>query len=185
MFLSVPPAVVYTIGAALAFDMALILLLLKRYGDLVRAFNEGAPQPRAGGGLPVGARIPEFSVVGVTGETISRARLAGGGIVAFLSVQCAPCHEQAPRLASLAANEDSRRRPVLAVIAGPAEHTAEVLEVLGNRIPAVREDFHGPLARLFHVGRFPTYLEFDDDGLITGVVHTVDLLSRSPLAATA
>ena len=188
--MSVPTAVFYVLGAIVAVDTALVLLLLKRYGQVVRALNERsrapmAPMVRVSEPLPAGSPLPEFSAHSVGGVPVSAAEFTGaGGIIAFFGAQCAPCHAQAPTIAALAAAPE-RVGPMLAVVSGPAEDAAEILELLGDALPVVHEGHHGPVARSFQVSRYPTFFEVDLAGTITNVVHVVDALSGAMAPAAA
>ena len=185
--MSVPAAVFYVLGAIVAVDTALVLLLLKRYGQVVRALKERsrAPLVRTSEPLPAGSPLPEFSAHSVGGVPVSAAEFTGaGGIIAFFGAQCAPCHAQAPTIAALAAAPEGAG-PVLAVVSGPAEDAAEILELLGDALPVVHEGHHGPVARSFQVSRYPTFFEVDVAGTITNVVHVVDALSGAMAPAAA
>ena len=184
--MSVPAPVVYVLGLILAVDTALILLLLRRYGQVVRALAE-RPAQRVREPLPVGAQLPTFTVESADGSRLTQEDFAGtGGVIAFFGAQCAPCHAQAPVLAAMAASSvPDVAGPVLAVIAGEAGEAVELLGSLDGAVPVALEDFRGPLGRSFRVARYPTFFEVDAAGRISNVAHVVDALSTGPVPTAA
>lgn len=182
--MSVPAPVVYVLGSIVALDTALLLILLKRYGEVVRALAE-RPAPRSREPLQIGARVPSFAVESTDGARVTQEYFAGtGGILAFFGAQCAACHEQAPVLAAMAdASAPGYCGPVLAVVAGNADAAGELLSSLGGALPVVLEEFHGPLGSAFRVSRYPTFLEVDASGRIGNVVNFVRALSTAVVTA--
>jgi thiol-disulfide isomerase/thioredoxin len=175
--MSVPSSVVYAIGAVTLMDTALVLLLLKRHGDLARTVAERLGR-RSRDPLPPGTELPAFSAQATSGARVEKADLAGaGGVLAFFGVGCATCRTQAPTLAALARADPGSGRSVLAVVSGEAEGAADLIAALGDAVPVVSEPFPGPLALSYRVERFPTFFEFDDQARITRVVHAVELLA--------
>lgn len=174
--MSVPASVVYAVGVITLMDTALVLLLLKRHGDLARTVADRLGR-RSRDPLPAGTELPGFSARATNGVQVEKSDLVGaGGVVAFFGVGCATCRTQAPTLAALA-TADPGLRSVLAVVSGEPDGAADLITALGDAVPVVNEPFPGPLALSYRVERFPTFFEFDDQARITRVVHSVELLT--------
>jgi len=183
--MSVPASVAYAIGLITLADTALVLLLLKRHGELAKTVAERLGR-RSRDPLPVGTELPAFSALTTNAVQLTNTDLAGvGGVVAFFGVGCATCHAQAPILAGLAMADPGARRPVLAVVAGAAEGAADLIAALGDALPVIIEPYRGAMAQSYQVERFPTYFEFDDQARITSVVHTVEMLTARAAAAAS
>lgn len=180
------PPVVYVVGLIVAVNSGLLMVLLRRYGQVVRALS-APPVQRAREPLPVGAPLPAFTVQSTDGSELTQEDFAGtGGVIAFFGAQCEACHAQAPVLAAMAGGAaPGVSAPVLAVVAGEPGTDDELLSVLGGAVPIALEEYHGPLGRSFHVSRFPTFFEVDADGRIGHVAHVIDAVSLGVVPTAA
>jgi thiol-disulfide isomerase/thioredoxin/uncharacterized membrane protein YphA (DoxX/SURF4 family) len=115
------PAATAVVIAALAIALvtlgALVVVLLGRYGEVLRRLDElqGSPGAsaasaagphQAGGhpsaGLPVGSQAPEFELAGLNGEPVTLSGLRSAGrpvLLLFGDPGCEPCRSLLPELA--------------------------------------------------------------------------------------
>lgn len=111
-FRPVPTLVVIgALAVALAAMAALVVLLLGRYGQVLRRLDEldrtaSAPAPspaaRAPGGLPVGTPAPDFALPGMNGDPLTLAGLREREhpvLLVFGDPACQPCRSLLPDLA--------------------------------------------------------------------------------------
>ena len=105
------------LALAVVVDTALVLLLLGRYGTVLRRLDQltagvrtaTAPGPSAG--LPVGTPAPEFEVAGAGGRPVSLAGLLSAGrplLLVFSDPECGPCQSLLPDFASWQAEHAGR-----------------------------------------------------------------------------
>ena len=170
---------VAVIGVALLANLALTLALARRLRGLAeRQAHPAHHQARAG--LPVGAPVPDFTATTVTGESRSRAGLAGSrGLIGFFSAGCEGCHKQLPRFAELAATIPGGASQVIAVVTGDGDGAAELVRGLGEVAAIVRQPEEGGLCQALAVSDFPTFYLISGDGQVEGAGNAVHLLARA------
>lgn len=171
-------AAVAVISVVLLAHLALTLALVRRIRELSQRPGHQAHPVRAG--LPAGATVPDFTAATMTGETWSRARMAGSrGLVGFFAAGCDPCHRQLPQFAELAAAIPGGAGQVLAVVTGEGESAVELVRGLDGVAAIVREPKEGDLCKAFAVRGFPTYYLIGGDGQVEGAGNSVHLLVRA------
>jgi len=171
-------AAVAVIGAVLLANLALTLALVRRVRELTQRPARHSHPVRTG--LPVGATVPNFTAITVTGETWSRAGIAGSrGLIGFLAAGCDPCHRQLPEFTALAATIPGGASQVLAVVTGDGESAAELVRGLGEAAAIVRQPEEGGLCQAFEVRGFPSYYLISGDGRVEGAGNAVHLLARA------
>ena len=129
-----------------------VLLRLKALEEVAAAGPQPAAAPAAhnhGRGLPVGQPAPEFSLVGLHGETMTLAALRSSGrpvLLVFSDPGCGPCTALAPELARWQAEHADRLRIAVvasgsldAIRASAAEHG--VSDVLIQRAHEVADAY--------------------------------------------
>ena len=90
-----------------------------------------AAHPHHGAGLPVGSLAPEFSLVGLHGETMTLAALRSSGrpvLLVFSDPGCGPCTALAPDLARWQAEHADRLRIVVVAAGSPEAIRARAAE---------------------------------------------------------
>jgi hypothetical protein len=147
---------------------------------LYEAVDLGGLGGAASGGVPVGELVGDFAATTVDGGRVSRDVLPEGTVVAFLSPDCAGCHEQLPELASWAAGQDRSR--VLAVVDGRSGDPAPLVSTLSPVAQVIVEDAPAQVADAFKIQSFPTFCQVGAGGR---VLATVRRISRLPAGSAA
>src|SRR5512139_3615416 len=102
-------AAVVVLGAVTVLNLLLTIGIVRRLRANASAAGRSTPFA-----LRAGAAIGEGEVMDTTGEPVRAGGLSGA--VAFLSADCAACHDQLPGLVDYARREG--RDQVLVVVAG-------------------------------------------------------------------
>ncbi|GAA3166186.1 TlpA family protein disulfide reductase [Nonomuraea roseoviolacea] len=179
--------------AVVALLCALCLVLLLVTLGLVRRIREHTklldalyeqvdlmgPLP-AGAGPAVGDVVAEFAATTVDGAPVTRDLLPDGTVVAFLSPDCAGCHEQLPELASWAAEQDRER--VLAVVDGRSGDPGSLVATLTPVAQVVVDDAAAPVGSAFGVRSYPTFFQVATGGRLLAVAPRI---SRLPAGSAA
>lgn len=176
-------AALVLVGAVATLDLLLTLAVLRRLrrqsADLARYSQVLPPLPDPG--ALVGKPLPRFEATSVDSVLVRGADTAGrAGLIGFFSVGCAPCHEEAPAFARLAAMEPGGRDTVLAVVTGDDPDDGLVAELRGVAT-VLREGNFGPVASAFQVSAFPTLLRHDGSTVVAD--SAVGRLGRAPVSA--
>lgn len=163
-------------GALSVLNFLLLLLVVRR----VRGYREQLARQRGPlgplAGLPVGTRVPEFTVLGNAGEVVCLDSLRGArSLVAFFSPDCRPCREQAPELAAFARATAKEPARIVAVICGDQHHegAASIAAELAGAATVVHEQVGGPAEAAFSVSGYPSFYLLDDGGRVQASGHTV------------
>ncbi|MEU8702129.1 TlpA disulfide reductase family protein [Streptomyces sp. NPDC048680] len=158
-------AAVVLIACLSLFNLVLTLTVARRSS----ATTTSAEEPPANR-LPDGSPLPEFSLETHEDGTLGRADLQGEAIVGFFSTTCRPCRDQAPEFARTVRNIPGGRAQVLAFVKGGGPAEAELVELLGPVARVVTEPAgeSGASQEAFGIVRWPSYLNVDAEGRITG-----------------
>lgn len=117
--------------------------------------------------------LPDFRARTIDGTEVSPGSIMGKpGLIGVLRAGCAPCHEELPEFAALAAEGDAT---AISVVTGPAEDAAEMIEHLAGASVVVAGPAADTLAEALGVTVFPTFLDLDAAGV---VVQAESHLSR-------
>ena len=177
-----------------------VLLRLKALEESAGAQPTAAPAAHHhGSGLPVGQPAPEFSLVGLHGETMTLAALRSSGrpvLLVFSDPGCGPCTALAPDLARWQTEHADRLRIAVvaagsseAIRAGATEHgVSDVLIQNGHQVADAYRYQGTPGAVLVDVaGRIASPLASGGPAitaLVTRIVHGVPVaLGRQAPAA--
>ncbi|GAA0932482.1 TlpA family protein disulfide reductase [Virgisporangium aurantiacum] len=144
-------------------------------------------------GLRPGDAVPDFPSVSTTaGGTLSPAALRNRtSLVAFHSIGCGACEQDAPALADRLRVEAERGVPAFVVVAtqgadGDAEHIRELAETMDGLAGVVGEHPGGPVQQAFDVGGYPTYFVVGHDGRVVSTSPRVsDLPTEAPAVVSA
>jgi thiol-disulfide isomerase/thioredoxin len=131
--------------------------------------------------LPAGARVGDFSVTTVEGESISADGFAGPTLVGFFSPGCPACEVLLPSFVTYAASMPGGRQRVLAVVAGNSDGAAEHVEVLRECARVVRADHDDEVVQAFSVKAFPGVCMVEADRTV--VAAGADLTKFPALSA--
>ena len=145
------------LGIAVALEGWAIRQLLRRHGRVLlrldaleaRPPSSSPDSPRAVAveilpGLPVGARAPEFSLVGLHGETMTLAAFRAPGkpvLLVFSDAACGPCTALMPELARWQSEHVDRLR-IVVVAAGSAD-TNRAKAVEHGLVDVLLQEGHG------------------------------------------
>ncbi|WP_199563608.1 MULTISPECIES: TlpA family protein disulfide reductase [unclassified Streptomyces] len=158
-------AAVVIIGCLSLFNLLLTLAVARRSSQSTTSDIE-PPANR----LPDGAPLPEFTVETVEHGTIGRADIRGEAVVGFFSTSCRPCRDQAPDFVKAVQGIPGGREQVLAFVKGGGPVEKELVELLAPVARVVTEPAgeSGASQEAFGIVRWPSYLNVDADGRVTG-----------------
>ncbi|MGH3168079.1 MAG: peroxiredoxin family protein [Trebonia sp.] len=169
------------LGAVCVVNLCLLLTLVRR----VRRQDERlAVQARLRPlpALKAGNTAPEFTVSTVAGETRSLADLkTAGGLVAFLTPDCAECLARVPDLKEYARTHPGGGASVIAVVCGVPDKGAPLAGELRDSMSVVLEPAGGPVQRAYAVSEHPLFYVIRADGRIAARGSTIEPLDHAPL----
>ena len=179
----------YLIAAVILIGLACAANLLLTFG-VIRRLKAGAGTPSADHGLPptlpVGSPLPTFAADTIDGARVDNTTMAGSRqLIGFFSTSCASCKDRAPEFLAYAAAEGFDSRRTLAIVQGPAAHTAEFVRAhldAASSLSIAVEPEDGPLARSLGVVAFPQFYLVDADGHLESVALSI---RRLPTTAGA
>ena len=167
IFLSVAVAV---LASLVLVDLVLTAAVIRRLRDTEARLDEITTPPDTG--MALGDPMPEFTA---PDGGVSRAGLAGGlSLVGVFSAGCRHCPAQARRLAESSDRLLGRGITVVSVLGlsdGDADELSPVLRKAGN---VIVEKGGGELAGTFRVEATPTFLLFDEAGVLVAKGHDLD-----------
>jgi peroxiredoxin len=118
--------------------------------------------------LKAGNLAPDFTVTTVTGPTRSLSDLTdSGGVLAFLTPDCAGCLARVPDLKDYAQAHPGGRTHVVAVVCGPQDQGAKLARELQESMSVVAEPLNGPTQQAYSVSEYPLFYVIRADGRIT------------------
>lgn len=163
---------VYLAAAVVVVGLLCLLNLLLTFG-VIRRLREHAkrldtmPQQMASPlGVAVGEAPADFTATTTTGETVSRAGLAGPVLVGFFSPGCEPCATELPRFIEYARTMPGGAERVLAVVEGGATEASDYVDRLEPVARVVVEEHGGPVKSAFKLFAFPTIYLLGADGTV-------------------
>lgn len=130
--------------------------------------------------LPVGSAVAEFASQTTDGVDISLSSLPARALVSFFSPSCVACKKRLPEFVGYAASNSADRNSLLAVVAGPADESADLIEQLRPVALVVSEPEQGPVQRAFGVTGYPAFV-----ALTNGRVMTSSYLLEPAVEASA
>lgn len=140
----------------------LLLLLYRHFGMMALGTLEGVQRD----GLPIGAAAPVVS--GVTAEGDDRAWEPKRGkpqLLLFAAADCEPCGVVLPYLNRLGAATNGQAVGITAVVPGPREEVARLVDVYKPPYPCLAEDGSGAFNR-FRVRVTPFGFVIGGDGRV-------------------
>jgi peroxiredoxin len=176
---------VAVIGVVCVANLYLLLTLARR---VRRQDEQLATQARLQPLPPLraGSLAPDFTVSTVTGDTRSLSDLkVDGGMVAFLTPDCAGCLARVPDLKEYARAHPSARTSVVAVICGPPEGGAKLASELRDSMSVVLEPLKGPVQQAYSVSEYPLFYVVRADGRIVERGSTIEPLDGAEPRAMA
>jgi thiol-disulfide isomerase/thioredoxin len=161
-------AAVVVLGILCVLDLLLsfgIIRRLREQNETLRSVqNQAAAVAEPDIALPAGSEVCRFSTTTVTGTPLSNADTADSRLlVGFFSPGCVPCKERIPEFIEYAARFEGR---VIAVAAGSAEETADMVAQLGEVAEVVLEQTGGPLHKAFEATGYPALCLVDGTGIV-------------------
>lgn len=120
--------------------------------------------------LDDGSPAPAVEAVTVDGRQLDLGETDGRVVlIDFWAAWCAPCIEDAPRLAAIARRFGDRGFDIIGVAPDTADGIAEFTSRFGHDWPQIPEDFEGPVHRAYRIQGYPTkYLIGRDGHLLCG-----------------
>ena len=175
-------AAVVLVGVLCLLDLLLTLGVIRR----LQEHTSHLEQLLAGGSanaLPtVGETVDEFTAETVDGAPVSRDFFSVETLVAFFSPTCEPCIAKLPDFTKHAARWRNDQRQVLAVVTGPTEQAAEMVDSLKPVATVVADGMNGPVSRAFKAHSTPTFCLVDNAGTVIAADYDLD---RVPTLAEA
>jgi peroxiredoxin len=171
---------VLVLGVVCLANFVLLLALarrVRRQDEQLAAQARLRPLP----GLKAGNLAPEFEATTVTGQTRTLSDLkAGGGVVAFLTPDCAGCLARVPELKDYAQGHPGGRANVIAVVCGPPDQGSKLAGELQEFMSVVLEPLKGPLQQAYSVSEYPLFFVIRPDGRITARGASIEAPDGAP-----
>jgi thiol-disulfide isomerase/thioredoxin len=168
--MSVLTAAVVLVGVLCVLDLVLsfgIIRRLRAQNEVLRDLREKQAAAEPDIMLPAGSAVGPLSDVDVA-----------GALVGFFSPGCEPCKERMPQFIEYATRHGGK---VIAVAAGGAEETADMVVRLGEVAEVFVEEIGGPLHNAFGATGYPAVGLVDASGT---VVASGWEMSALPVPAT-
>jgi thiol-disulfide isomerase/thioredoxin len=161
-------AAVVLVGILCVIDLLLsfgIIRRLRQQNETLRLVQERvAANTEPDIALPAGASIGAFASTAVSGTELSTVDVIGRPLlVGFFAPGCEPCKERMPEFLEYATRFDGR---VIAVAAGGADETADMVTRLGEVGEVVVEHDGGPVHQAFGATGYPALCLVDGDGVV-------------------
>lgn len=178
-------------GSALlsVFTLVLALGMLRRMRAQtvqLAELNRGAASFGPDRMLPPDTVVAEFTTTTTHGEPVSRDRLEGTTLVAFLAPGCKPCETLLPQLVGYAERFPGGREQVLAVLTmAHPEDSAAYAERLDGVARVVIEDGLGPFSEAFQATHLPAMYLVGSGGVILAGGVDARFFGRLPVGARA
>ncbi|MFC3890487.1 TlpA family protein disulfide reductase [Lentzea rhizosphaerae] len=153
--MSVLTAAVVVVGILCVLDLLLsfgIIRRLREQNEALRDLREKQSAAEPDIMLPAGAQVGALSDVDVS-----------GALVGFFSPNCEPCKERMPQFIEYATRYSGK---VIAVAAGGAEETADIVARLGEVAEVFVEDIGDPLHTALGATGYPAVAIIGDDGVV-------------------
>ena len=118
--------------------------------------------------LKAGNTAPGFTVTTVTGQTRSLSDLKDtGGVLAFLTPDCAGCLARVPDLKEYAQAHPRGLTQVVAVLCGTPDEATKLARELQDFMSVVVEPLNGPAQQAYSVSEYPLFYVIRADGRIS------------------
>ncbi len=153
-------AALVLVGLLAAVNLLFTVGVIRRLREQTRELADLRGGRIAGGdvAITVGSPVAAFSAVGVDGRPVTLAGLGDRPLVGFFSMSCSACHERLPAFLAFAAARRGGRDRLLAVVAGPAGESADLVRQLEPVATVVTEPEEGPIQQAFEVTGFPAFV---------------------------
>lgn len=163
----------------LTATLALVISLL-----ILRSLQAGVPPLGTAVRLPDsgpdrGSPAPPFSARTTTGELLRSDQLTGQSyLLAFVSSSCQGCRAALPGMTGYAGELPGR---LIAVIVGDPRRAVDIETALAPLAAIVLEPEAGPIASLYRIHLFPTYVLVSGSGTVLATGQSVrDLPQPQP-----
>ncbi|KAB8189594.1 redoxin domain-containing protein [Nonomuraea phyllanthi] len=161
-------AAIVVVGVLGGLNLLLVLLALHRLREYTGKWaRAGLDQLLERHSVPrAGDRVTDFTATATDGGTVSLGGLKGPLFAAFFSAGCSSCRRALPRFVEYAKALSGGREQILAVVAGPAEQGADIVDAVREVARVVVEPQTGPVSQAFGVRNWPTFVVLDQDGTV-------------------
>ncbi|MGH2560296.1 MAG: TlpA family protein disulfide reductase [Thermomicrobiales bacterium] len=140
----------------------LVLLVYRHFGVMALGSLEGVQRD----GLPVGERAPEVSLTTVEGMKVKWAPRPGTSeLLIFAAPDCQPCAKVLPFVSRLATSANHHGVQATAIVTGPHENVARLVEKFRPAFPCLSADGIGATDR-YRVRVTPFAFVIGSDGRI-------------------
>jgi thiol-disulfide isomerase/thioredoxin len=161
-------AAVVVVGLLCLVNLVLTFGVIRRLREHTNALGNLPQQMGSPLGIAIGGTPGDFTATTTTGETVSRAGLAGPVLVGFFSPGCEPCATELPHFVEYAKAMPGGAERVLAVIDGGPAEASEYVERLEPVAQVVPEGHEGPVKSAFKLAAYPTIYLLGADGTVVG-----------------
>jgi hypothetical protein len=172
---------VAVIGVLSLFNLVLTMTVVRqvrRHGEQFADWRSkpGVPQLND---IPVGKEIPDFAVMTLSGQEISRGDLVGErSLIAFFSVHCEPCKNHLPDFRDYAIAATTGPARVLAVVIGSEDEAGDFIAGLSGVASIAVQPMQGPVVTAFSATAYPTIYQLDERGRVAASGRNVRMLER-------
>jgi peroxiredoxin len=152
-------------------NIILTLALVRRVNSLSQSTPGVSP---AVGGLPLGAKAPDFTASTLEGETVTLARYSERPTTfVFVAPHCQPCHELIPSLQRLAQAAHKAGAELVLVSDGSLAETQEMAHELHIEIIPllVAPRDQNSFLQSYNISMTPTFCSLDEYGEVQSVGH--------------
>jgi thiol-disulfide isomerase/thioredoxin len=160
-------AAVVLVGILCVIDLLLTFGIIRRLREQNETLRQVQQQPAVAEpdiALPEGSKVCTFAATAVDGTELSNVADTGTRLlVGFFAPGCEPCKERMPQFIEYAARFEGR---VIAVAAGDAAETADMVAPLREVAEVVVEQEGGPLHKAFAATGYPALCLVDDSGIV-------------------
>lgn len=160
---------VAVIGAGLLINLTLTFVLVRRMRQHGEQHASDPAFGRFTAFVPVGTKVPAFTVRTISGETRTLADLSGASsLVAFMSPGCPQCKKQLPAFREFAQAVPGGAAQVLVIIRSVAGNQAApyLVRELDGLASVAFESGDGPAHRALSIKVFPSFYTLDAAGRV-------------------
>lgn len=152
-------AAVVVLAVLCLFNLVLSFGIIRRLRQHTELLNRPGAGPAVSDHvLPVGATVPEFSVVTIDGTEVGSATVNQAGLVGFFSSTCPACKERLPDFLSAVPRFADQGWRVLAAVVGSGADRDTLIASLRDRVDVVAEELDGELTKAFSVTGYPAFV---------------------------
>lgn len=158
-------AAVVLVGAIAVLNLLLTMAVIRR----LRRNEANMPgMPMMDTGPAAGSPLPEFAASSTAGDDVSNESFMGSaGIAAFFSTTCSACKPAIPQLVDHIEKAGFTPQQALVVIAGEGDERAEFTAMFDGKATVITEGELDKVATAFSISAFPSFVHFDESGVVT------------------